>query len=89
MTSAPEIPADVMAAAREAIANWSNPGDVPYPLEDAVARAILAERLRSVEAVNAERIFSDNCLPLDADPTDISYDLAICHALSAIQGPTT
>lgn len=85
MATAPEIPADVMAAARVAIRNWSNPGDRTYPLEDAVARAILAERRRCMDAVNAEHIMDADENLSDADPTDIAYDTAIDHAIDAIK----
>lgn len=49
MTAATEIPADVMSAAREALAAWHNPADAPITLEYALACAILAERQRAAD----------------------------------------
>lgn len=82
MTAAPEIPADVMAAAREVLEGWSNPGSAPVPLEVAIARAILAERQRCVEAA---------CdVILSADSSVAPYVVAgASMVLAKIQGHNT
>lgn len=84
MTAAPEIPADVMAVAER---EWrAASGELINGMrgEIVVARAILAERQRCVEAVKAERIMDAYENTADADPTDIAYDMAIDHAVDAI-----
>lgn len=51
MTAAPEIPADVMAAAGEVRDEWfRNPSRITF--ETAIARAILAERQRAADYVS-------------------------------------
>lgn len=88
MTPAPEIPADVMAAAQKSALSWfatSEDGIYREPLTYFIAQAILAERQRCVEAVSAQRAVWPHPEHLAAR----SHDLAINRALAAIQGPAT
>ena len=88
MTAASEIPADVMAAARAAVREWfRNPSRITF--ETAIAGAILAERLRCVEAVTGTRIVDVSDDMFGADPSEIASVVATDRALAAIQGPTT
>lgn len=88
MPIAPEIPADVMAAAREVRDEWfRNPSRITF--ETAIAGAILAERLRCVEAVTGTRIVDARDDMFGADPSEIASVVATDRALAAIQGPTT
>lgn len=83
MIAAHEIPADVMAAAREALAAWHNPADAPITLEYALACAILVERQRAISLAN------DMVVPLAAGRPNAEAHNAACRAIShAIQGPT-
>lgn len=82
----PLVPDDVATRAHlltDHLGFWSSEKDI----RRAVYRAIMGERRRCVEAVNAERIMDVGENPADADPTDISYDMAIDHAIDAIKRP--
>lgn len=88
MTAAPEIPADVTAAAREARDFWlANPRTMNF--EEAFAHAILAERQRCVEAVRAELVVDEGESYVGLDGFDVDYDRGVYAALAAIQGHNT
>lgn len=84
----PIVPDDVATRAHlltDHLGWWSTQKDI----RRAVYRAIMGERCRCVEAVNAERIMDAGENPSDADPTDIAYDMAIDHAIDAIKRLST
>lgn len=84
----PLVPDDVATRAHlltDHLGWWSSQKDI----RRAVYRAIMGERRRCVEAVNAERIMDADENLSDADLTDIAYDMAIDHAIDAIQGHNT
>lgn len=54
MTAAPEIPADVMAAARRVVGRW-NASPRTTNITESIAKAILEERDRSTEAIRKVR----------------------------------
>lgn len=93
MTAAPEIPADVMAAAewaaRSSVERPYNKGTVSRA-SSVIARAILAERQRCVEAVRSQ--VPEWVTKETGDYWD-GYRDAITDTISdlcaAIQGPTT
>lgn len=91
------FPDDIMRAAREAVITAAPQMDRASAeriragamdnshATTIIARAILAERQRCVDVVNAERVMDADENPSDADPTDIAYDMAIDHAIDAIK----
>lgn len=102
MTAAAEIPADVMAAAREVVPGipndiWTAASTVATSLLGfgvnrsalLIARAILAERRRCVEAVKAEIIVEEGESYVGLDGFDVDYDRGVYAALRAIQGLQT
>lgn len=87
MTAAPEIPADVMAAAREVAGRW-NASPRNTNITESIAKAIHGERIRSTEAIRKVRDgYAQQARFADADCA--VHFREFVRRIDAIQGPTT